>query len=349
MRAGLAAAYADLGAGRYAAAQSKLQALVEAHRESWAAHHAFGAVLANVGLAREAEPLLRTALELDPGNARTRFALSACLLAQGRYAEGWPLFEARHELPGARPKPALPFPEWRGEPLAGKRLLVWPDEGLGDQIHFARFLPVVQARAAEVALVCSAPLERLFAMSFAGPVIALGPKVRYPSPDFWTTSGALAGLAGPWPQAAPPPPYLQAPPAAAPRGARIGVMTHGAPGHPNDVHRSLPAELAARLLALPGAISLDPGDTGVADFADTAAIIAGLELVISVDTSVAHLAGALGKPVWVLLARIGLDWRWGLEGETTAWYPSARLFRQRRIGDWAGVLDLVETELGRRS
>ena len=124
-------------------------------------------------------------------------------------------------------------------------------------------------------------------------------------------------------------------------GARIGLMTRGSPGHLNDAHRSLPAEQAARLAALPGAASLHPDDTGAGDMTETADLIAGLDLVISVDTSVAHLAGAMGKPTWILLPTIGLDWRWGLAGRRTAWYPQARLFRQPRINDWPGVVDAV--------
>ena len=119
------------------------------------------------------------------------------------------------------------------------------------------------------------------------------------------------------------------------------MVTRGNPKHPNDAHRSLPPAQAKRLLDLPGAISLAAEDTGVADFLDTAGLIAGLDLVISVDTSVAHLAGAMGKPVWILLPHLGTDWRWGLSGSETPWYPSARLWRQPGIGLWRPVVDAV--------
>jgi hypothetical protein len=130
---------------------------------------------------------------------------------------------------------------------------------------------------------------------------------------------------------------------AAPRWGigRIGVKTRGNPAHHNDADRSLPDAEAARLLALPGAVSLEPEDTGAHDFADTAEIIAGLDLVIAADTSTAHLAGALGKPVWILLPYVTTDWRWLSGRSDSPWYGSARLFRQHRPGDWSSLLDEV--------
>jgi hypothetical protein len=172
-------------------------------------------------------------------------------------------------------------------------------------------------------------------------VIPLQTGVKHTAPDFWTTMGALPGLARLTPAAGATPPYLRSGPSTTPAGGGIGVMTRGNPDHLNDRHRSLPEPVGARLRDLPGAVSLHPDDTGLSDMAETARLIAGLDLVISVDTSVAHLAGALGKPVWVLLARVGLDWRWGIERSDSDWYPSARLFRQARIGDWTSVIDEV--------
>ncbi|MBL8556316.1 MAG: hypothetical protein JNL41_18725, partial [Phenylobacterium sp.] len=142
-------------------------------------------------------------------------------------------------------------------------------------------------------------------------------------------------------------PYLRA--ATRPAGGRIGVATRGNPGHSNDAHRSLPADVAAELLALPGAMSLEPEATGAKDFAETAAIVAGLDLVIAVDTAVAHLAGALGRPAWILLPRIFTDWRW-MEGRADSpWYPTARLFRQASPGDWSAVLAEVRRTLTREA
>jgi hypothetical protein len=337
----IGAAYAELAQSRFGAAAQALQAIAADHPESYAAQHACGAVLCNLGAAPAAEPFLRRAHALNPGDPATRTALAFALLALGRYAEAWPLYEARHDLPGARPKPNLAFPEWRGEPLAGQRLLVWPDEGLGDQIQFLRFAQALERRGGEVALGCTGGvLERLFAANLSGYIFSLGLEVEFPQPDYWIMSSLLPDRLGLTPETAPQPPYLKAPGVRPIAGARIGVAAQGNPQHQNDRHRSLWPEQAARLLALPGAIGLQPEQTGAKDMAETAEIIAGLDLVISVDTSIAHLAAAMGRPTWILLPTIGLDWRWGF-GARTPWYPAARLFRQPRINDWPAVVDSV--------
>ncbi|HEV2531751.1 glycosyltransferase family 9 protein, partial [Phenylobacterium sp.] len=258
------------------------------------------------------------------------------------YAQGWPLYEARHDIPelGA-PRPDLPFPQWRGEDLAGKRLLIFGEQGFGDQIMFARFAPWLAARGAEVTLLCNPLLERLFgALGVA--VRAMSGRVEFPDPDAWVASGDVAGRAGVTLETLPNAAYLRG---AARSSGGIGVAARGNPRHANDANRSLPPEQAARLLALPGALDLDPAATRAGDFQDTADLIAGLDLVISVDTSVAHLAAAMGKPVWILIPTLMTDWRWGEAGETTPWYPTARLRRQPAPGDWASVIDAVEAEL----
>jgi hypothetical protein len=160
--------------------------------------------------------------------------------------------------------------------------------------------------------------------------------------DFWTMPLSLPAVLGVTAGTLPRSPYL----AGTPRRVegRVGVMWRGNPAQDNDHHRSLPPELGARLLSLPGAVSLAPEDTGVTDMQDTADLIACLDLVISVDTSVAHLAGAMGKPVWVLLPARGWDWCWPRH-DATLWHPSARAFTQPAPGQWAPVIDAVEREL----
>ncbi|MBS0331803.1 MAG: hypothetical protein JSS35_03470, partial [Proteobacteria bacterium] len=144
-------------------------------------------------------------------------------------------------------------------------------------------------------------------------------------------------------------PYLRPPAGAPAEGGGVGVLTRGRPEHPNDANRSLGPEAAARLLALPGARSLHPDDTGAADFADTAALIAPLDLVISVDTAVAHLAAAMGKPTWILLPAFMNDWRWMEARSDSPWYPTARLFRQPAMDSgWSPVLDDVEAAFAAR-
>ncbi len=289
----------------------------------------------------QAEAAYRRVLELQPDHQAARFDLGCVLLAMGRYAEGWPLYELRQpRLKFQRNR--LTFGEWQGEPLAGKRLLIWREQGFGDQIMAARFLPLLDAAA--VTYMGPPQLRRLFAhlpVTYVEAGLGANPIAPH---DYWTLPLSLPHRLGVTAADLPRAPYLAASPAA-PRGG-IGVVWRGEARNANNVFRSLPPELAARLLALPGAISLDPADTGAADFQATADIIAGLDLVISVDTAVAHLAGALGKPVWVLLARHAIDWQWPRTA-TTPWYPSARLFVQPGPDDWASVVQAVVLEARR--
>jgi hypothetical protein len=275
--------------------------------------------------------------------------LAVLLLSQGRYEEGFALFEARHLL-AQYAKPELPYAEWRGEPVAGKRLLIWPEQGFGDQIQFARFAPVLQAMGAQVTLICWPALERLFQQSLGVQVIAAQGEISFEDPDYWVMAMSLAGRLGLATDTLPNAPYLRAEAPARPPagGVRVGLMTRGAAAFANDVNRSLSAEAAQALRALPvETLDLAPEATGAQDFGDTAAIVAGLDLVISVDTAVAHLAGAMGKPCWVLLPAEGADWRWLRERRDSPWYPSVRLYRQGAPGDWAPVLAEVTADLAR--
>jgi hypothetical protein len=305
------------------------------------------AALASVGRLEAAEAGLRAVLAAAPGHDRARANLAQVLLAQGRYAEAGPYHEARHAVRvGHRPKPVFPYPEWAGEDLAGKGLMIFPEQGLGDEIMMARFAPHLAARGADVTLICAPALERLFARCLAGVrVLAARGEVSFPDPDYWTMQAGLLTAGGWTPETLPGAPYLWA--QARPGGGRIGVKAQGSPAHANDANRTLPEPLARELLALPGAVDLDPASTGAADLQDTAEIVAGLDLVITVDTSAAHLAGAMGKPVWILLPAVSVDWRWLRERTDSPWYPSARLFRQAPGEGWAGVLRRVREALGR--
>jgi hypothetical protein len=255
------------------------------------------------------------------------------LLAEGRFAEGWPLYEARPPAPPAIKSP----PEWLGGDVSGLRIAVCPEQGFGDQLMFARYLRPLQARGAEVCVaVGAANLVRIFeAAGFPTAQIYAGGTLR--DVDGWAYFGSLPlklGLSEP-----PPARWLPWP---LKTGGGVGVVTSGSPTHANDANRSLPPAAAARLLQM--GRDLSPGATGALSFADTAAIMADLDLVISVDTSVVHLAGAMGKPCWVLLPHTGLDWRWA-DGIRSPWYPDFRLFRQTAPGDWCGVLRAVEGAL----
>lgn len=308
-----------------------------------------GACLQAQGRLAEAERWLRLALQNRPDDPALELSLAETLLAQGRYAEGWPLFEARAKVfPGATTRLAGTSPEWRGEPLAGRTIVVVQEQGLGDQIMFARFAPLLKARGAgRVVVCCQAPLARLFT-SLAGldEVIGIGggEAVTLTRPFTWVRCMSLAERFGATVETVPAAPYLSAP--ARPAAGRIGVVVSGNRQNPAAPHRDLSPDAAATMLALPGALDLDPRATGARDLQDTAEIVAGLELVVSVDTAPAHLAGALGKPVWVLLPHYWTDWRWMRERSDSPWYPSARLFRQPAPGAWGDVVEAVRQALG---
>jgi hypothetical protein len=298
----------------------------------------------------QAEALFRDALALDPNLARARASLGLVILAQGRFAEGFPLFDAwRRVADGSvKPAPETEIPQWSGEDVAGKNVVIWGEEGYGDQIMFARFAPLLQAAGAEVAWVCDPAMLRLVQEGLGMRAIATGGRVEIVGAHYIAPSSRLPVVFMPR-MAAPPPLARLAPPKPnVIEGLKVGVVARGNPRHGADRHRSLPPEAAAELMALPGAVSLAPEETGARDFWDTAGIIAGLDLVISVDTSVAHLAGALGKPCWLLLSALACDWRWGPAGETSAWYPSMRLFRQTTPDDWTSVIAEVKTAFAAR-
>jgi len=285
----------------------------------------------------EAQALIREALGVRPRDGDWSFRLATSLLAEQRYVEGWPLFEARRATSRNRVSaPQLPFPEWQGQPI--KSLLVWPEQGFGDVIQFSRYLPLVRSKGIAVTLVCRPPLVRLLA-PLADTVVALEDGMRLPASDAWRLIGSLPLVLG----GGLPPPAL----ATAPKvGQGIGVTVRGRATHFNDANRSLPDDLAAELLALPGAVSLDPADTGAKDFQDTAELVAGLARVISVDTAQAHLAASLGKPTAILLPWLNPDWRWLRDRIDCPWYPSARLYRQPTAGDWRSVVDAVKRDVG---
>ena len=351
-----------------------------------AAHTNLGVLLADQRRDAEAEAAFRHALVLRPGDPLARLNLSVLLLAQGRFAEGWVLHEARHDpaLPdnGIGPPPLATLPVWQGESLAGKAVLVWAEQGFGDQIQFARYAERLKAHGARaVTWVCQTPLHALFetlrgvdrvlAADVVDNAFHVDPALLA-GHDVWAFPLSLPRWLGTdlatLPEVALP--YLRAPLArrieplgerSAPR--RIGLVWRGNPRHHNDAERSLPGLAAlAPLWGLPGVefASLQTGRTGLGeaaaapddqplldlgptlrDFADTAAALDAVDLLICVDTSIAHLAGALGRPCWVLLPAHRTDWRWLRDRDDSPWYPSMRLFRQTQRGDWAGVLARV--------
>jgi tetratricopeptide (TPR) repeat protein len=287
-----------------------------------------------------AERAYRGALAMQPDNAPALSALGLLLLAQGRYAEGWPLYEARRKF-----QPLLiersGIPEWRGEDLAGKSIMIWPEQGLGDEIQMARYAPALKARGATVMLVCTPSLGRLFFGSLGVNVAALVDKAQLPTTDVYARSFSLPARFGTTLETIPPAPYLRAPPDAKTGG--VGFVWRGGAAHPNDAGRSLPS--ADVLAPLGDKAELIDLQNPRGDFLDTAARVQALDLVISVDTAMAHLCGALGVPCWVMLPAERVDWRWMTGRADSPWYPSLRLFRQATPGDWAGVVDQMRAAL----
>lgn len=334
-------------------------------------HANLGVLLADLGRFREAEDSLRQALALQPDYQHGRMNLGQLLLRLGCYEEGWLLHEGRHYIHRRLLDAPTSCPPWQGESLAGRRILVLPEQGFGDQIQFCRYLSWLKAQgAARVSLVCPPELRRLFA-TLAGVDRLLTPaeaQAALPGEDCWTFLMSLPALAqttlATIPAAVP---YLASPPGAAPLPTtgclRVGLVWRGNPRHSNDRERSLPGLEALQALRALGGVeffSLQLGAeaavwpdgeplrdlvAGIGDFADTAALLQQLDLLVSVDTAVAHLAGALGRPCWLLLPHYKCDWRWLCEREDSPWYPTLRLFRQPRRGDWATPVARMATSL----
>ena len=317
-----------------------------------------------LGRLDEAEAQARRALALDPANAAARHNMAGLRLSRGKLdAESWALYEARLGLTAAS-RALERIPRWAGEDVTGKTVLLHAEQGFGDMIQFVRYAPMVAARGARVVLAVPGPLVRLMqgAPGVDQVVRAAG---GLPPFDVFCPIASLPGVFGTTLESIPAPiPYLRIAAAEVERfrPARDGRMQVGLvwAGNPEFVHdrlRSVPAAAFAALEGLDGVAfhSLQKGAAGLpfamtdgikemGDFADTAAVVAGLDLVIAVDTAVAHLAGAVGRPVWMLSRFMGC-WRWLRDREDSPWYPGMRIFRQERAGDWAGVMGRVRSAL----
>ena len=316
------------------------------------------------------------ALACRPDCADAHFGEALCHLLHGDFARGWPKYEWRWKIPhgvsgGRRDVGA---PQWRGDaPLAGKTILLHAEQGFGDTIQFCRYVPLVARQGATVLLEAQPPLLPLL-RSLAGPARLLAPDEALPQVDFHCPLLSLPLAFATTLDTIPAPgPYLGAPSDRVekmtallppPSSVRVGLVWSGNPAHRNDRKRSLALEHLAPLLGLPGIayVSLQrdlsaedeavlaryPGvallGRHLGDFADTAAALAPLDLVITVDTAVAHLAGAMGKSLWLLLPHVP-DWRWLLEREDSPWYPTLRVFRQPAPGDWDSVIARVADAL----
>ncbi len=333
-------------------------------------HNNLGIALEHQGRYGEALACYARALALRPDYAQAHFNRAHALLLTGNFAEGWQEYEWRFAVAGYDRNFGRPL--WSGEPLAGRTILVHAEQGFGDTLHFVRYVPAVAERGGRVVIEAPRELVRLLrTVAGAAAVVAAGERLpefschcpllslpRALATNFSTIPGAV--------------PYLRVPPeasaawaeriAAAPGldigpGLRVGVVWAGTTQRVADIRMLQPlfdvagaswfslqvGDRAGDLSLLDGVNIVDLA-SWLDDFAETAAAICRVDLVLSVDTAVAHLAGALGRPTWLILP-YNPDWRWLLERADSPWYPTARLFRQKRPNDWSGVISDVAAAL----
>ena len=340
------------------------------------AHNGRGIALSAKGRHHEAIAAYTRAIELDPAFADARFHRALSLLLVGDFAAGWDEYEWRWAVGDAKTaRPNLGLPEWNGEPLAGKGIYLYIEQGFGDAIMFARYAPLVAARGATVLFCVRPPVKALLA-DLPGVIVGVpgdqGPRCHYMCallslPRVFKTRLETIPADVPYIHARPE--RIEKWKARIPRDGKlkVGLVWAGGRDYKADRVRTIGFKPFAPLLGNPAVryVSLHAEareedaalmaahpeilhfGSELTDFADTAAVISQLDLVISVDTAVAHLAGAMAKPVWILLP-FTPDWRWLLGRDDSPWYPTARLFRQERSGDWPGVIARVREALAAR-
>lgn len=344
-------------------------------RHSAGAFCNYGNVLRECGDPEGGIPFLQRSIQLDPTNITAKFNLAVAYLLKGDYALGWPAYEVRWQyehLNGLLPN--LVQPRWTGQDLNGKTILVMAEQGHGDNIQFIRFIGDLAGRGAQVHVQVNESLIPLFRSISQISRLYL-PTDTITEFDYWTPIMSIPGVIGnTLENLSHVQFYLTADTGLVKtwlarlgpkRRLRIGFCWSGRRDTWINKHKAMPFEtmlaliqrnptyewvnlqadctpeeeaklIAAGVVAYPGTVS---------NFADTAALIHTLDVVLSVDTAVAHLAGALGRPVWVMLNQFGQDWRWLLNRDSSPWYSTARLFRQPTMGDWASVTDKIHQYL----
>ncbi|MBL8672906.1 MAG: tetratricopeptide repeat protein [Alphaproteobacteria bacterium] len=339
-----------------------------------------GQLQRDAGALAAAEASFERALAIEPAHAEATALKAETILLSGDLGRGWAAFEARLRLPGAqgllRDAARLGRPQWSGSDPRGRAILLRAEPGFGHQVMLVRFALHLAARGASPIIEVPGELMKLF-MSLRGRIGLWPEGAPPPEHDLWAAVGSLPGLLGIAPADLPGPiPYLFAPGDLSPvpmpgpgarEGLRVGLCWAGDPRHLRDRERSVPLERLVRVVEDAGvsAVSLQVGAAAgdvarlglqgivrqpgraLRDFADLALAMAGVDLVITADTAPAHLAGALGRPAWVALP-FAPDWRWQVGRADSPWYPSLRLFRQERPGDWAAPLEAMADALARR-
>lgn len=361
--------------GRYDEAEGEFRRVVEAQPDDAGAVANLASALVAIGRFDEARPMFETALALRPDDATAGYNLGLLDLLRGDFKTGWQGYELRSRAGNVNLAACRSTePRWTGEPRPDATLLIHAEQGLGDNIQFARYVELAAERVGKVVLEVPEPLAGLFSQIAAADKLVRRDQ-PLPAHDFHipimslpvvfeTDEGSI-----PWPG-----PYLAADPARAGEwrrrlersgsGRHVGLVWSGNPEHKRDRERSLPLSVLEPLLRVEGvtlhALQIGPAAEDLAGgpfkgrmkrlfprqypLEDVAATIAALDLVIGVDTSLVHLAGALGRPVWTLITYVP-DWRWMLGRTDSPWYPTMRLFRQPARGDWVSVVAEVAREL----
>jgi tetratricopeptide (TPR) repeat protein len=357
---------------KLAEASACLQQAVALQPDLAMAHFSLGIVVGEEGNHDAALRCFERTVALQPDHVHGHCSLGMTWLLLGQFERGWPEYAWRSRCPETA-FPPLRQPAWNGSPLDGQTILLLEEQGVGDTLQFIRYAPLVKARGGRVLVWCRPELGRLLATFPAIDGLVRG----LPLPEF-AVHAPLLGLPRLFdtrldniPAAIP---YLEPDPARVTHWREvlekqgclcIGICWQGNPGHRNDRQRSVALEQFKPLVEVPGVrfVRLQQGagsdqwpgpfaglevtcqsSEPAADWAETAALVAALDLVVSVDTAVAHCAGALGVPVWVALP-FSPDWRWLLEREDSPWYPSMRLFRQQQLGQWSDVFERIAAEV----
>ena len=343
------------------------------HAAAW---NNYGNVVREMGYPDRSIPFLEHCLRLDPNHEQANFNLAVSFLLMGDYQKGWKQYEQRWQFEHLRGQlPNFPHPRWQGEPLAGKTLLIIGEQGLGDCIQFVRFVNNIGEQGGKVILVVPDQLIPLFGTNNTV-TATLGYEQPLPPFDFWTPMMSIPGVLNiGLENLSSPLSYLVADSGKISEWnqrlgiktrMRVGISWSGRRDTWINQHKSVPfdqilemiknnpeyqwvnlqidaSDQESRELDKAG-VNLYPGT--IQNMSDTAALITNLDVVISVDTAVSHLSGALGRPTWIMLNHFGVDWRWLLDRGDSPWYPTARLFRQPGMDQWGAVLARIQKFLG---
>ncbi len=355
--------------GDYEAAEASHRRSVELDPHYVTALHNLANLLMDAGKLDQSLDFFHRAVEQRPGDAEIHTHRALALLMDGQFERGWDEYEWRMQMRSQLAKHSLKSPLWDGRGYEGQTLLVYHEQGFGDVIQCARYLPQVKQRGGTLVVACAPPIGRLMAQ-IEGVDKVVTADSEIPPHHFKCPLMALPRLFQARPGNIPTAmPYLKPAPGAILMGGegtkRVGIAWAGSPTHDNDHRRSMPASELAPILAVPGVTfyslqfgsraaeleaaglkgkMIEPGDEALGDFYQTAGYIDQLDLVITIDTVTAHLAAALNKPTWMLLA-FSSDFRWLRERNDSEWYPSMKLYRQTKPMQWREPIAKIASDL----